>query len=79
MGALAGTTQFQKGLIMKYGGNRKKTWDADRLHPNCSKCSRRFTAFFRRHHCRACGLVFCGTCCPPHLKKKAAGYNAAGK
>ena len=23
-----------------------------------------FPLFNRRHHCRKCGMVFCGTCCP---------------
>lgn len=27
------------------------------------KCGNKFSFRKRRHHCRACGLVFCSTCC----------------
>ena len=28
----------------------------------CRHCSSPFTLLRRRHHCRACGLLFCGAC-----------------
>ncbi|XP_075038190.1 zinc finger FYVE domain-containing protein 9 [Mixophyes fleayi] len=38
-------------------------WVPDSQAPNCMKCEARFTFTKRRHHCRACGKVFCATCC----------------
>jgi len=40
----------------------KKNWQPDDDAPNCSLCNSTFTLFNRRHHCRACGKVFCGKC-----------------
>ncbi|XP_022116141.2 WD repeat and FYVE domain-containing protein 3 isoform X3 [Pieris rapae] len=37
-------------------------WIRDDTAPQCAQCSVRFTALERRHHCRACGAVFCGRC-----------------
>eukprot|EP00164_Ancoracysta_twista_P006960 GFYU01009798.1.p1 GENE.GFYU01009798.1~~GFYU01009798.1.p1 ORF type:complete len:1076 (+),score=70.83 GFYU01009798.1:50-3277(+) len=42
---------------------RIPTWIPDALAPNCARCSRAFTLFNRRHHCRACGRVFDSRCC----------------
>ncbi|XP_013806063.2 zinc finger FYVE domain-containing protein 9 isoform X1 [Apteryx mantelli] len=38
-------------------------WVPDSQAPNCMKCEARFTFTKRRHHCRACGKVFCAACC----------------
>ncbi|KAJ1961582.1 hypothetical protein IWQ62_003814 [Dispira parvispora] len=37
-------------------------WEPDEITSACRLCSRRFTLFFRRHHCRRCGLVVCDPC-----------------
>lgn len=38
------------------------TWIPDcRVH-QCFDCSRDFTLFRRKHHCRACGRIFCSSC-----------------
>ncbi|OON22666.1 FYVE zinc finger, partial [Opisthorchis viverrini] len=29
----------------------------------CASCLQSFTIFRRRHHCRRCGHIFCGSCC----------------
>ncbi len=31
------------------------------------KCLTKFSFRKRRHHCRACGLIFCSTCCSQKL------------
>jgi hypothetical protein len=40
----------------------------------CEACSTEFTMTKRRHHCRACGGVFCGSCCPD----KSYKFDTAG-
>ena len=36
---------------------------ADDHVTQCQLCDKKFTMFFRRHHCRACGKVVCNYCC----------------
>lgn len=38
------------------------TWVPDRACATCMGCAVRFTLTNRRHHCRGCGGVFCGSC-----------------
>lgn len=39
-------------------------WMLDSDAPRCLSCDKRFFfPFRRRHHCRACGLIFCSRCC----------------
>jgi hypothetical protein len=44
---------------------RKKlhTWVSDEAVANCHHCSKLFTFFNRKHHCRSCGRIFCSECC----------------
>ncbi|XP_062942256.1 zinc finger FYVE domain-containing protein 16 isoform X1 [Cynocephalus volans] len=44
-------------------GQKQPTWVPDSKAPNCMNCQVKFTFTKRRHHCRACGKVFCGVCC----------------
>jgi len=37
-------------------------WMPDHSCRVCYECDSQFTIFNRRHHCRLCGRVFCGTC-----------------
>mmetsp|Transcript_12045 Transcript_12045/g.23563 ORF Transcript_12045/g.23563 Transcript_12045/m.23563 type:complete len:286 (+) Transcript_12045:650-1507(+) len=37
-------------------------WVPDAEARACARCDSQFTFFFRRHHCRCCGEVVCGTC-----------------
>jgi len=37
-------------------------WVEDQYAACCAKCSIDFSTFKRRHHCRACGKVFCNGC-----------------
>mmetsp|Transcript_1436 Transcript_1436/g.1888 ORF Transcript_1436/g.1888 Transcript_1436/m.1888 type:complete len:247 (-) Transcript_1436:177-917(-) len=39
-----------------------KVWIPDTS--NCQLCRRKFTFFFRRHHCRRCGRCICTECSP---------------
>uniref|UniRef100_A0A665XB72 Zinc finger, FYVE domain containing 9a n=1 Tax=Echeneis naucrates TaxID=173247 RepID=A0A665XB72_ECHNA len=44
-------------------GEVAPVWVPDSQAPICMKCDVKFTFTKRRHHCRACGKVFCATCC----------------
>ncbi|XP_053557432.1 zinc finger FYVE domain-containing protein 16 isoform X2 [Bombina bombina] len=44
-------------------GLQQPAWIPDSEAPNCMNCSVKFTFTKRRHHCRACGKVFCTVCC----------------
>lgn len=44
-------------------GQKQPSWVPDSEAPNCMNCQAKFTFTKRRHHCRACGKVFCATCC----------------
>ncbi len=37
-------------------------WKDDSECSNCFRCRAEFTALRRRHHCRACGQIFCNAC-----------------
>eukprot|EP01119_Soliformovum_irregulare_P019427 TRINITY_DN6141_c0_g1_i4.p1 TRINITY_DN6141_c0_g1~~TRINITY_DN6141_c0_g1_i4.p1 ORF type:complete len:447 (+),score=107.02 TRINITY_DN6141_c0_g1_i4:449-1789(+) len=41
---------------------RRPSWVPDAWAPHCNDCKRSFTSTRRKHHCRACGNVFCGSC-----------------
>ncbi|XP_076880815.1 zinc finger FYVE domain-containing protein 9 isoform X2 [Brachyhypopomus gauderio] len=44
-------------------GSTAPLWVPDSHAPACMKCGSRFSFTRRRHHCRACGKVFCVVCC----------------
>ncbi|NWS49762.1 ZFY16 protein, partial [Probosciger aterrimus] len=47
---------------------KQPLWVPDSEAPNCMNCQVKFTFTKRRHHCRACGKVFCGVCCKRKCK-----------
>eukprot|EP01094_Clydonella_sp_ATCC50884_P010974 TRINITY_DN20792_c0_g1_i1.p1 TRINITY_DN20792_c0_g1~~TRINITY_DN20792_c0_g1_i1.p1 ORF type:complete len:477 (-),score=180.96 TRINITY_DN20792_c0_g1_i1:393-1784(-) len=38
-------------------------WQPDEEVTECNRCRSAFGLLTRRHHCRACGLIFCNACC----------------
>ena len=46
----------------------KAQWQSDKDVAACRVCKRPFTLMRRRHHCRACGRVFCDACSPHRLR-----------
>jgi len=41
----------------------RPVWIGDTERHTCSTCGIRFALLKRRHHCRACGEIFCARCC----------------
>eukprot|EP00759_Apiculatamorpha_spiralis_P023772 PhF_6_TR27343/c1_g1_i4/m.40182 len=59
----------------------KAPWVPDNASNYCTRCRKGFSLFNRRHHCRACGFLFCKLCSvqtdtdvpgylPPHLPQR---------
>ncbi len=42
-------------------------WQPDSEVSECPICSRQFTFWFRKHHCRKCGRVVCASCSPHQI------------
>jgi hypothetical protein len=40
-----------------------RTWADETLSTHCVNCKTAFGLAIRKHHCRSCGQIFCGTCC----------------
>ena len=57
-------------------GSKKPKWVPDTAHSSCMLCRRTFTWRLRRHHCRSCGKLVCGTCAPAGNSKpiQSMGY-----
>lgn len=50
------------GLLDTVLPRRTHTWADDSSVSNCHNCNKPFTIFFRKHHCRLCGRIFCYKC-----------------
>ncbi|XP_034297088.1 zinc finger FYVE domain-containing protein 16 isoform X2 [Pantherophis guttatus] len=44
-------------------GQKQPSWLPDLEASKCMNCQAKFTFTKRRHHCRACGKIFCAPCC----------------
>jgi hypothetical protein len=61
-----------------YFPKRNDKWVDSNIIQRCQICDTNFSFFTRKHHCRACGGVFCSTCCnkfmmiPESIIKKPA-------
>ncbi|CEP61751.1 1-phosphatidylinositol-3-phosphate 5-kinase LALA0_S03e10132g [Lachancea lanzarotensis] len=40
----------------------REYWMKDESAKECFSCAKPFTTFRRKHHCRICGQIFCGSC-----------------
>lgn len=40
----------------------QESWQPDAASMTCNICKKSFSLFNRRHHCRVCGLLVCGSC-----------------
>ena len=57
---IAAAKQNAQGLLYDL---RLLPWRPDDSTQSCAACTGAFTFFNRRHHCRVCGDIFCGSCC----------------
>ncbi len=46
----------------KASNSRRPEWTSDALVESCPFCSSRFSTVLRKHHCRACGQIYCFNC-----------------
>eukprot|EP00042_Codosiga_hollandica_P033454 m.223807 g.223807 ORF g.223807 m.223807 type:complete len:318 (+) comp54189_c0_seq3:427-1380(+) len=60
------------------GEFQRPTWSKDTDSPNCDNCEKPFSTFRRRHHCRACGGVFCDECSQKRIELPPA-FKYTGK
>ena len=49
------------------------TWASDDACRHCYNCSTKFTTFYRKHHCRFCGRIFCDPCSKFRIPGKPFG------
>ena len=54
--------RFRNEIDRTRVGKVKPKWIPDVLCKSCCQCNSEFTAINRRHHCRACGYVYCSRC-----------------
>lgn len=59
--------KFQNDLNNIYPKYINK-WVDETLVFNCQLCETKFWYFSNKHHCRACGCVFCSKCCHKSIK-----------
>lgn len=51
-------------------------WVPDKDAKECMQCKEKFTLFFRRHHCRNCGGLYCGNCTQKRIILLRFGFDA---
>ena len=57
--------QFQQAYCSQMQAREAEPdWFPDSGSTACTICSKKFTIFFRRHHCRNCGALVCRLCAP---------------
>ena len=66
---LVGMPRAAEKALVGVGADFRRTptgehWVDDSTRTSCIACSKTFTLLRRRHHCRQCGEVFCGSCAP---------------
>eukprot|EP01114_Cavostelium_apophysatum_P016251 TRINITY_DN4579_c0_g1_i1.p1 TRINITY_DN4579_c0_g1~~TRINITY_DN4579_c0_g1_i1.p1 ORF type:complete len:232 (-),score=7.63 TRINITY_DN4579_c0_g1_i1:13-708(-) len=62
-------------LLRKPKPNGGVSWVKDCAVADCHHCKTGFTFFNRRHHCRKCGHIFCGSCSNRSLSMPTLGFD----
>ena len=47
-------------------------WQRDGEATRCTACDRQFSVLLRRHHCRACGQIFCNKCSATRIQLRGS-------
>ena len=47
---------------LDFKGRNDQEWKDSAKVNNCAQCAKAFTLIERKHHCRECGGVYCGSC-----------------
>lgn len=70
------STDSSKSSVKFHKKNASFTglWMKDEESERCSKCNKKFSFNNRRHHCRICGLIFCGKCCSKYRNIPGLGF-----
>lgn len=61
---------------IEYLSGARPVWVPDNAAPHCASCEAQFSFTKRRHHCRACGRVFCSACCNQKIDLPHLGYKS---
>lgn len=61
------TEDFLQQQIHKIYPKMTNEWVDSNLVTKCQDCSTKFGLFVRKHHCRACGGVYCSSCCNKYM------------
>ena len=74
--SMAPSTQFiPVGQSVTVASSQQVLWEPDCSRCDCTACHRRFSFFFRRHHCRNCGRLFCDDCSTRFVALPHRGYH----
>ena len=60
--AINDTMQLNREKFEAETGKLAPAWRPDASASACTCCGKKFTMLIRKHHCRNCGLVVCGSC-----------------
>lgn len=53
------------------------SWQPDSAVSKCNYCNKGFTLLVRKHHCRNCGLIYCGDCTAHRVSLPDKGHKEA--
>jgi len=59
---------FLEEKLDKIYPKTSQEWVDSNKVTKCEGCTVQFSFFYRKHHCRACGHIFCGSCCYKYIK-----------
>lgn len=59
---------FLEEKLDKIYPKTSQEWVDSNKVTKCEGCAIQFSFFYRKHHCRACGHIFCGSCCYKYIK-----------
>jgi len=60
--AMMELTQENQSLQILNTQKNARRWESDTDVAACNGCDRAFSMKIRKHHCRNCGLIYCGDC-----------------